>query len=171
MIVVSDTTPIHYLVEIEEIDLLPNLFNQIIIPPAVIIELRDPSTPRKVRDWIQSRPAWLELRRANTALFTPQKVIGNGEFEAFALALELKADAVLLDDRGATIEARRHNLRIIPTFAILEQAARKNLLDLPEAINKMRQTSFRLPPEKVIQGMLDRDLQWKKSQTQKPEGQ
>lgn len=115
---------------------------------------------------MQSHPAWLEIRRANLSLFTPQKKIGDGEREAFALALELKADAVLLDDDGAEVEARRLNIPTIRLFAILETAAERSLLDLPQAVNAMRMTSFRLPPAKTIDEMLERDRKRKEAEEQ-----
>lgn len=101
------------------------------------------------------------MRQAKLATFTPRKKIGQGEREAFALALELNATAVLLDDRAAMVEAQRHNITTIPTFAILEQAASRDLIDLPDAVAAMRQTSLRLPPEAEIDTMLERDWQRK----------
>ncbi len=120
MIVISDTTPLRYLIETDLVHILEALFGKVIIPQAVLDELQQPQTPLKVKDWI---PGWLEVRQANLATFTPQKKIGRGEREAFALALEIKATAVLLDDRAAMVEAERHNITTIPNFAILEQAA------------------------------------------------
>jgi hypothetical protein len=84
------------------------------------------------------------MRQADLSLFTPQKKIGDGEREAFALALELKADAVLLDDDGAEVEARWLNLPTILLFVILETAAVRNLLDLTHFLTppKMPRRSF-----------------------------
>jgi predicted nucleic acid-binding protein len=62
MIVVADTSPLNYLVLIDEIDLLPALFGQVIVPQAVFQELQHPRTSRKVREWAAHLPAWLELR-------------------------------------------------------------------------------------------------------------
>src|SRR5215813_603215 len=42
MIVIADTTPVNYLVLIQAADLLPCLFGQVLIPPAVFAELKDP---------------------------------------------------------------------------------------------------------------------------------
>lgn len=42
MIVVADTSPINYLLLINQIDLLPRLFQQIIIPDVVRDEMIDP---------------------------------------------------------------------------------------------------------------------------------
>jgi len=126
LIVISNATPLRYLIEIELVHVLKELFGTIIIPQAVSSELQHKNTPQKVKDWIQAPPEWLEIRQANLALFTPQKQIGKGEHETIALALELNADAVLIDDRGARQGAMGANLFIIPTLAVLERAAKNN---------------------------------------------
>lgn len=126
MIIVSDTTPLRYLIEIDEIYILEKLFGEVIIPEKVAEELQRPKIPPQVKNWIQARPTWLKVRTADVSLLIPVKKIGDGEREALALALELKADVVLMDDKDAAAEARRHRILTIPTFAILEQgAARK----------------------------------------------
>lgn len=164
MIIVSDTTPLRYLIQIEKVHILETLFGRVIIPEKVAEELQRPKTPQKVKDWMQNRPGWLEVMMADLSVFTPQKKIDDGEREAFALAITLKADAILLDDKDATTEAARLKLDVIPTFAILESAAEQGLIDLPLTIDEMRKTSFRLPPEDEIQAMLERDRKRKESQ-------
>ncbi len=62
MIVVSDTSPINYLVLIEADHVLPVLFGKVVAPPAVISELQHQKTPAKVSAWAASPPAWLEIR-------------------------------------------------------------------------------------------------------------
>jgi predicted nucleic acid-binding protein len=157
MIVISDTSPINYLILIGEIDILEKLFRRVVIPQAVFSELQRAKTPQPVRDWIAQAPAWLEVKQADASLFTPSKKIGDGEREAIALAIELKADAVLIDDRDGTQEARRQNLIALGTVNLLDRAAEKNLLNLPEAIDRLSQTSFRFPPLEIIDAMLERD--------------
>jgi predicted nucleic acid-binding protein len=51
MIIVSDTTPLHYLILIDEVDLLPKLFGEIIIPVMVLNELQTDKTPQKIRSF------------------------------------------------------------------------------------------------------------------------
>ena len=157
MIIVSDTVPLRYLIYIDEVGILESLFTKILIPPAVFDDMQRPKTPQKVKDWLNHCPSWLEIRQADTSLYTPQKRIGAGEREAFALAIELNADAVLLDDNGARVEANRLKIMTIRTFDILERAAIKGLLDLPSAIAKLEQTNFRMPPKEVVDAMLDRN--------------
>jgi predicted nucleic acid-binding protein len=52
--VVSDTSPLHYLIECETIEILPALFQEILIPPTVHRELQHQKTPPRVRVWAQS---------------------------------------------------------------------------------------------------------------------
>ena len=51
MVVVADTSPINYLVLITQIDLLKELYTRVLIPPAVLAELKHPAAPKSVRDW------------------------------------------------------------------------------------------------------------------------
>jgi predicted nucleic acid-binding protein len=157
MIVISDTSPINYLILTGEIDILEKLFSHIIVPQAVFRELQHAKTPQRVKDWITNAPSWIEVKQADASLFTPSKRIGDGEREAIALAIELKADAVLIDDRDGTQEARRHSLIAVGTVNLLERAAQKGLIDLPETLERLSQTSFRLPPSEILDAMLERD--------------
>jgi predicted nucleic acid-binding protein len=91
------------------------------------------------------------------------KSLGKGEREAIALAIELKADALLLDDKRAKSEARRRNVPVITTLNILEAAAERGWLDLPDTIVRLRQMNFYLPAEDVIEEILERDRLRKES--------
>ena len=64
MIVVSDTTPINYLVLIGCDNILYHLFGGLIIPEAVYEELTRPAAPDAVRRWAAQCPAWLDVRAA-----------------------------------------------------------------------------------------------------------
>ena len=73
----------------------------------------------------------------------------------------MKADLLILDDRDARIEASRRHLTVIGTLRVLEDAARLGLIDLPLALQRLRQTTFRASA-KLLQAMLDRDAARKK---------
>ena len=62
MIVISDTSPINYLVLIGHVHILPQLFERIIVPPAVFTEINSPQAPTEVRNWLATTPDWLEVR-------------------------------------------------------------------------------------------------------------
>lgn len=163
MIVIADTTPLNYLVLIDQSDLLPRLYGRVLIPQAVYEELQTERTPASVREWAVHRPAWLEVRAAILPLDSGLDPLDQGEREAIALALEMKADLLILDDRDARIEASRRKLVVIGTLRVLEDAAQLGLIDLPHALQRLQQTTFRASA-KLFQAMLNRDDARKKKQ-------
>ncbi|MGP8247746.1 MAG: hypothetical protein ACLQVN_24945 [Bryobacteraceae bacterium] len=68
MVVIADTSPINYLILIDQIDLLARLYHRILIPPAVMAELKHPLAPRPVRDWAGDTPDWLEIVSPKSSL-------------------------------------------------------------------------------------------------------
>ncbi len=56
MIVISDTSPLNYLVLIEREQLLPALFDEVVLPSAVLDELRSAAAPEKLRAWLATAP-------------------------------------------------------------------------------------------------------------------
>lgn len=145
MIVVSDTSPINYLILIEEIDLLPQLFGQIIVPQAVLDELQKTGTPEQVKNRIDLRPVWLKAHNATAIEQTI--MLGAGEREAISLAKELNADLVLIDDKKARKLALERGLKVAGTINILDSASKRGLVELAEAVQKLKQTNFRVAPD------------------------
>jgi|ERR1700733_12857453 predicted nucleic acid-binding protein len=62
MIVVADAGPLHYLVLIGAVDVLPPLYTRVLVPETVAAELQDAHTPATVRAWIARPPQWCEIR-------------------------------------------------------------------------------------------------------------
>ena len=156
MIVLSDTSPINYLILIGQIDILPAIFGRVVIPAAVLSELEHAQTPQVVRDWIGKLPTWLQVQ-------SPTRVdaslrLGRGEAEAISLAVEMHADLLLMDDRRARREAESRGLAVAGTLNVLEAAAKQDLIDLPVAIEKLRQTNFHIA-ERIIQRALKDDAE------------
>ena len=129
MLVIADTSPLHYLVLIEQTDILPALFGHVIIPPVVAEELQRARTPAQVRAWMASPPAWLDMRPPQQPLVTTTLRLGACERETLSLAQELHADLVLLDDLEAREEAERLALAVMGTLRVLELASERGLLD------------------------------------------
>ncbi len=141
MIVISDTSPLNYLILIHAIHVLPILFQQVYAPERVAVELQSTAAPISVRDWISAAPTWLVIR-------TPMNVdttlrLDRGETEAISLAQELHADHLLIDEWAGRAAAQDRGLHVIGTLGVLVQAAQQNLLDLKEAFDKLRTTTFR----------------------------
>jgi predicted nucleic acid-binding protein len=154
MIVVSDTSPLDYLILIQQDHVLPALFGRVIAPPAVMAELQHPATPPAVRAWTANPPTWLEVRQPTTVSSTTR--IGPGEAEAISLARELRADALLMDERKGLAIAQKMGLFVTGTLGVLEIAAEKGLTRLPDAIAALRLTSFRVS-ESLLEQALARD--------------
>lgn len=141
MIVVADATPINILVRIGAVEILPGLFIEVALPPAVLAELSDPRSPDELRKWTASCPPWVRIEKPTLPL--PADVrLGLGEREAIALATELHAGLLLVDDRRARREARRRGLPIAGTIGVLRVAARRGLVDGADVAARLRATDF-----------------------------
>lgn len=129
MIIVSDTSPIHNLAAIHQLDLLQQLYETVIIPEAVYQELTSPEVPVaggtevQTLDWIQTRSV------KNLAVV---EALGNeldrGEAEAIALALELEADLVLIDEHRGRMVAQRLDLHHTGIIGLLVEAKSNGLI-------------------------------------------
>jgi predicted nucleic acid-binding protein len=142
-IVIADTSPINYLVLIDEIAILPRLYNRIVIPEDVFAELMDEGAPPAVREWTLSNPNWLEIRRApgSDSLLAE---LDAGEAAAITLA-ELETEVLLLIDESAgRLEASRRGIRNTGTLGVLRAAAIQHLVDLPSALDRLLATNFRV---------------------------
>lgn len=71
----------------------------------------------------------------------------------------------MIDDKNVRREAKAAGLLIVPTLAILEQAAQRNLLDLPDAIDRLSKTSFRAS-KKLFEELLERDRERKQAEAE-----
>lgn len=155
MIVVSNTSPINYLILIEQITLLPQLFQQITIPQAVYDELVDAAAPPPVQAWIAQPPTWLKVQSVSQASDAIIDLLDPGERAAILLAQEIKADLLLLDDMKARRIALARGLNITGILGILEQAAIMKWIDLPIVIQNLRNTSFWVS-DRLLQQLLDK---------------
>lgn len=140
---VSDTSPINYLILIQQIRILPLLFTRLAIPWAVRKELLDIDAPDAVRVWMADPPAWLEIH--DTYEFPTEPSLDEGESAAIALAQSLRAQQFLIDERLGFRVAQRKGLIATGTLGVLDLAASRRLLNFEEAIRSLKQTNFRLP--------------------------
>lgn len=146
-LVIADTGPLNYLVIIDAIEILPKLFDTIFIPMAVRDELNDVDAPAIVQKWTSHTPAWLEVRPNpdNDIKTTPS--INKGERAAIALASSLKADLILMDDRAGVAAALKQGFDVMGTLGVLNLAALDELIDIHDAIERLKKTNFRYSQE------------------------
>ncbi|MEH2106766.1 MAG: DUF3368 domain-containing protein [Nostoc sp.] len=131
MIVISDTSAITNLAAIQHLQLLPQLYTQVSIPEAVYCELADIDPPVPGTFEVQTA-SWLEVREVTNReileRLRDEVRLDPGESEAIALALELNADLLLIDERRDRAEANRLGLRITGLLGILIEAKHQNLI-------------------------------------------
>ncbi|MFP4220748.1 MAG: DUF3368 domain-containing protein [Phormidium sp.] len=154
MIVVADTSPINYLLLINQIDLLPYLFQDIIIPDVVRDEMLDPDAPLIVQEWIANPPIWLIIQLV-PVLDTTLNSLDPGEQAAITLAQTLPADLLIIDERLGRQIAKERGIAIIGTLGILDDAASQGLIKIGEAIAQLQQTHFRIS-RRIIQALLNK---------------
>ena len=118
MIVVADTSPLNYLIQIDCDNLLPQVYGRIIIPSGVIQEMSHPGAPASVRAWITDIPAWIDASLRVSAPDPELAYPGLGEQEAIQIAEEHCADLLLMDDRKGRLEAGRRGLGTTGTLGV-----------------------------------------------------
>lgn len=122
MIVVSDTSSLNGLAIIDYLSLLQQLYGQVLIPPAVAAEL-ERGSQEDARIAVALSLDWIEIYQpSNQPLIEElqnQYHLDLGESEAIALALELNADELLIDERLGRREALRLGLSITGLLGIL----------------------------------------------------
>ena len=154
MIVVSDTSPLNYLILIKQEDLLPKLFGRVIIPQVVFDELSATGASAQVRDWARNLPVWIEVKQTGLTANNSLDILDAGEREAILLAQELSADLLLVDDKQARQAAVNLGIEITGILGVLDRAAREGLINLKTAIENLQKTNFHIADD-LIQKLLE----------------
>ncbi|HTB85293.1 MAG TPA: hypothetical protein VK742_16725 [Candidatus Sulfotelmatobacter sp.] len=147
MTIVSNTSPLCYLVLIGHVEILLKLHGEIHTTQTVMEELRHPAAPPVVRQWAMTPPPWLKIHPVPEDTNPALNMLDPGERTALLLAENLHADVVLLDESAARALAGQRGLRISGTLGILSDAAQAGLFKLPHALDLLRKTNFRAAPE------------------------
>jgi predicted nucleic acid-binding protein len=144
MIVVADTAPLNYLIQIESDALLFHLYERIIVPAGVMRELGHPAAPAAVRAWLTCVPAWIDVRQPAGAAAAELADLDLGEREAIQLAEEQHADLILIDERRGRRKAKLRGHRTTGTLGVLLSAGELHLIDPESAYRRLlSETAFR----------------------------
>jgi len=142
MPVVSNTSPILNLAIIGELSLLRDQFEEILIPGAVLEELRvEENLPgsKGVRDAIKAGWIRIETVKQDPLVRAMQRDLDKGEAEAIALAMQVNARLVLMDERDGRKAARSMKLKVVGVLGILLKSRREGrLMSLEQAMDKLR---------------------------------
>jgi predicted nucleic acid-binding protein len=144
-LVISNTSPLFYLHRLRHLDLLQKLYQRIVVPEAVVNELKGG------RDQGEDAPDvtdydWIEVQSVRV----PQLVrlitdLGAGEAEVLALALEEPGSLVILDDRLAREVAKLQNIHITGTAGVLLKAKQEGHISaVAPLLDKLTHLSFHL---------------------------
>lgn len=144
-VVVADTTPLNYLILIGRTEILGRIFGEVLVPQAVMEELRHPKAPPEVVRWLRETPPWLTVVPVRQLDVTIQ--LGKGENEAISLAIERSARIVLMDERLGRAAAQARGLLPIGTLNLIDLADEMRLLDSLSALHDLARTNFRADQE------------------------
>ena len=156
MPVVSNTSPILNLAIVNQLILLHQQFGEILIPSAVLGELKvseERPGSQAIREAISS--GWIQIREVSNEPLAQllKQTLDRGEAEAIALAIELKADWTLLDEREGRKVAKSLGLKVTGILGVLLRAKQLGELEslqtvIDDLINK---AGFRIAPELLAQ--------------------
>jgi len=156
MPVVSNTSPILNLAIVDQLELLRRQFDKILIPNAVLDELKiDEERPgsQAIRRAISS--GWIQAQRVSNKSLAQllKQTLDQGEAEAITLAIELNADWTLLDEREGRKVAKSLGLNVTGILGILLRAKQAGELESLQPIidDLINDAGFRIAPELLAQ--------------------
>lgn len=155
MVVISNSSPIIHLAKIGRLNLLERLYRCILVPEKVYLECTETVHYHKEVELI-AQAAWIkrhsiENGRLFNLLYTE---IDAGEAEALVLALEQKADLLLLDDQEARSMARKLGLPVTGTLGMLLKAKNEGMINaFAEDLQKLQRSGFWLS-QKLVNTLL-----------------
>ncbi len=141
--IVCDTSPLNYLIQIAMIGFLPSFFREVVIPKSVHHELMASPAPRAVRQWGGDLPTWCAVAEPSTRSKDRFPGLSDTDHDVIQLASE-NGSAIMLDDLAARRATRSLGLPLLGTLGFLELVASENLIQLPEAIRRLKQTNIRV---------------------------
>ncbi len=148
MIAVSNAGPLIALAKVNRFELLHRVLGHLYIPQAVYDEVVVKGTGKAGTDETQKALGdWIEILAVKNAAMIQSLLtkLGRGESEAIALAIEIQADLVLLDDRKARTMAGFMGLNVNGTIGVLIQGYRKGLVtDLQQILDELKAKGFRI---------------------------
>ncbi|MEM6796075.1 MAG: DUF3368 domain-containing protein [Acidobacteriota bacterium] len=154
-VVVVNSTPIVALALIDQLTLLQSLYQRVLIPPAVHGEVAAGGSGRPGSFHLE-RSSWIE----RVELRDPRRAdlifdLDRGEAEVIALAQEVHADLVIIDERLGRRYADRLGFRVTGTLGVLLKAKAEGCLkEVRPSVETLRRGGIHLSPqliERVLQ--------------------
>lgn len=150
--VVSNSTPLIAFARIGELDLLQRIVGHVVIPTAVWDEITG-VTNRAGADEVQ-RAAWIEVRMPMSVGGDLTALLDHGEAQTIALAEEVGADEILLDERAARAVGSARGLKIIGSAGLLVRAKERGLINsVRPYLERMRAQGIRFS-DRFVEALL-----------------
>ena len=156
MVVISDTSPISNLLLIDRLDILAQILNHVIVPPAVdreINALEDLGVD--ISSYHSSQ--WVEILVPSNMeqVDALSQHLDLGEAEAIVLAQEIDAQLLVIDERAGTKVARSRGLTTIGLVGILLKAKERGLIpEVGAILQLLREKAGFWIGEKLLQQVL-----------------
>ncbi|NET56144.1 MAG: DUF3368 domain-containing protein [Symploca sp. SIO2E6] len=126
--IIADSSPLIALAIIEQLELLPQLYQRILLPPAVWDEVTIQGAGLPGAKAV-SQIKWLEIQAPEPIILEPLSIlVDRGEAEAIALSQSIPDSTLLLDDAQARRVAGRLGIRLVGTLGILRRAKKAGLI-------------------------------------------
>lgn len=151
MIVVCDTGPLNYLILVGCVEVLPELFGEVLVPAMVLMEMGDQRSPLATRSWAATPPAWLRVQEPSSIDLGLK--LDPGEQAAISLAVQVRADRLLIDERLGREAAKKRGLRVVGTLGVLVEAGQRGMIDLRATIDRLRSTSFHVHESVIAEAL------------------
>jgi len=141
--IISNSTPLIILSKIGELEILKNLYGEIIIPRAVFEEVTIKSDAIKNLSWIKI----LEVQdKSNRKIY--QAKLHDGEVEVMMLAKEISADLLIIDDNAAKKFAKFLGFTVTVTLGVLLKAKSEKIIsEVRQILEKMLAEKFYISEE------------------------
>jgi predicted nucleic acid-binding protein len=129
MSVISNASPLIALIRIGQLDLLRQLYSEIIIPDAVWHEVVVEGADQPGAEVVSSA-SWIVRRTVTNRPLAHglQQELDAGEAEAIALAVEIDDALLLMDERLGRDTARHFGIRYTGVVGVLIEAKHKELV-------------------------------------------
>jgi uncharacterized protein len=145
-IVISDTSPVRALANLGLLTLLQQLYSEVIVPRAVAVELSRPREGQAVISLDElAEFSFLKVQEVSESSNVERFLddLERGESEALGLAIELRADLILIDELAGRAAAMREGLKVIGVLGVLREAKLQGFLETISPLLDQLQNKYR----------------------------
>lgn len=154
MVVVSDTSSISNLIQIGLVELLRDLYGEVVITPAVQRELYRIDSQIAIIEKL----SWIKVQMPKNQKMVLELLekLDLGESESIVLAMEMNADYLLIDESLGRRIATELGIQVTGLLGVLIQAKKlEKISELASYVQDLRRVGFRLN-QKLVQSVLEK---------------